>query len=72
MQIPSKNTDFVIVKAEVATGAINQQWSFGGNFYEVATGTDIDTDGFIYVTGTSNSDGLTHGFNDIFTFKFNP
>jgi hypothetical protein len=33
---------------------------------------DIDPSGFMYVTGVSNSDGMTSGFNDIFTFKFNP
>lgn len=26
----------------------------------------------MYITGTSDSDGMTSGFNDIFTFKFNP
>ena len=33
---------------------------------------DIDPSGFMYVTGTSDSVGMTSGFNDIFTFKFNP
>lgn len=26
----------------------------------------------MYITGTSDSDGMTSGFNDIFTFKFYP
>jgi len=33
---------------------------------------DIDPSGFMYVTGTSDSEKMSSGFNDIFTFKFNP
>ena len=32
----------------------------------------MDPSGFMYVTGLSNSPGMTTGSNDIFTFKFNP
>lgn len=62
------------MKVPSATGTYSNttSWNFGGTFKEIASTMDIDPSGFMYVTGTSDSDGMTTGFNDIFTFKFNP
>ena len=73
-QVPGKSLDFIIMKVPSATGSYSNttSWNFGGTFKEIASTMDIDPSGFMYVTGTSDSDGMTTGFNDIFTFKFNP
>jgi len=60
------------VPAVSGTYSNTTTWNFGGSFREIASTMDIDPSGFMYVTGTSDSDGMTSGFEDIFTFKFNP
>ena len=67
-----KATEFVIGYLDTSNGDIENSWTFGGNFYEEAAAIVVDAANYIYVTGTSSSTGMTYGFRDVFTFKFNP
>jgi hypothetical protein len=69
--------DFIIGKVTSSSGEMQNFWHFGGVDDEESSAIAVDTSGFLYITGTSNSyspvsSRLSFADKDCFTFKFNP
>lgn len=64
-----KQVDFMITKLSTTDGSVSSSFHFGGLGTDSSRAMAIDNDGFIYITGTSDSAGMSDTFKDIFTFK---
>ncbi|MBN2545959.1 MAG: SBBP repeat-containing protein, partial [Spirochaetes bacterium] len=72
---PSNGFDFFFIKYEKDDYLKIYFKQFGGNYDDLSTGITTDEYGFIYITGTTNSDSFitsSLGGNDIFMMKIDP
>jgi hypothetical protein len=65
--------DLLILQASTTDGSLSSfRYLTGATNAETASRMIMDSSGNLYLTGTSSSSGLTHGFTDIIVMKVNP